>query len=235
MKAKDYLNLPKRIDNIIKVKLSPSVQAQYEEFEKQQVLAFLESLDEDEVIAATNAAALSNKLLQYANGAVYDEDKVHHVVHDFKLDALADILEEANGQPVLVAWTYRSDMYRIMERFKKYKPRQLKKEKDIDDWNAGKIPLMLMHPASGGHGLNLQKGGNIIVWFGQNWSLELYQQFNARLYRQGQTKPTIIHHLVADRTIDLDVIAAIARKDEKQAALMAAIKARISKYEKLRR
>ena len=235
MKAKDYLNLPKRIDNIIKVKLSPSVQAQYEEFEKQQVLAFLESLDEDEAIAATNAAALSNKLLQYANGAVYDADKVPHVVHDFKLDALADILEEANGQPVLVAWTYRSDMHRIMDRFKKYKPRQLKKEKDIDDWNAGKIPLMLMHPASGGHGLNLQKGGNIIVWFGQNWSLELYQQFNARLYRQGQTKPTIIHHLVADRTIDLDVIAAIARKDEKQAALMAAIKARISKYEKLRR
>jgi len=230
MKKEDYLDLPKRIDNFIKVKLTPSVQSQYLEFEKQQVLEFLEDMEEDEVIAATSAAALSNKLLQYANGAVYDENKKHHTVHNLKLDALQDILEDANGQPVLLAYTYKSDLHRIMTRFKKYKPRRLKNDQDIKDWNAGKIQLMVMHPASGGHGLNLQKGGNIIVWFGQTWSLELYQQFNARLHRQGQTKPTIINHLVADKTIDLDVVAAIDRKDQKQEALMKAIRARIEKY-----
>src|SRR5690606_25198473 len=179
---------------------------------------------EDEAITAVSAAALSNKLLQFANGAVYDENKDWHVVHDLKIEALKEIIEDANGKPVLVAYTYQHDLHRIKEALKSYK--------DVKDWNAGKIQVMIMHPASGGHGLNLQAGGHIIVWFGQTWSLELEQQFNARLDRQGQKNVVIVHKLVASKTMDEDVIKSQKSKSAKQDSLMEAVKAKIKKYVK---
>lgn len=227
MKTKDYLELPGRVENIIRLDMDKDTQEKYDDFERDQVLKLLNSGDE---ITAVNAAALSNKLLQYANGAVYDEDGKYHEVHNLKIDALEEILEDANGKPVLVAYTYRHDMERILNAFKKYKPRLLKNNKDIDDWNEGKIQLLVMHPASGGHGLNLQAGGHIIVWFGQTWSLELEQQFNARLDRQGQSNIVVINKLVTSKTIDLRVIRALKSKHSKQEGLMNAVKAIIDKY-----
>lgn len=232
MKAKDYLDLPDRIDNFIKIKFPEKLQKQYADFERQQVLEFIEGQEDLDNISVVNAAALSNKLLQFANGAVYDEDKNWHAVHDLKLDALEEIIETAGGKPVLVAWTYRHDLYRMQERLKKYKIRELKTDKDIQDWNARKIQVLMMHPASGGHGLNLQAGGSIIVWFGQTWALELYQQLNARLHRQGQKLITVIHHLVAHKTIEQKVVRVIKGKANKQEGLMAAIKSKIQQYVK---
>lgn len=229
MKAKDYLDLPERINNYIEIPFDEETQKKYDEFEESQVL---ELFGDGKEISAVNAAALSNKLLQFANGAVYDELKHYHVVHDLKLEALEEIIENANGKPVLVAWTYQSDRERIHAYLKKYKPKDLKNDQDIKDWNVGKIQVMLMHPASGGHGLNLQAGGNIIVWFGQTWSLELYQQFNARLDRQGQTQSVIINHLISRGTIDSEVLMALDRKTTKQDGLMEAVKAKIEKYKK---
>lgn len=229
MGSKDYLDMPERIDNIIDLQLGDEVKKKYDDFEKELVLDLFES-EEDPQIYAVNAAALSNKLLQFANGAVYDEDKNYHVVHDVKIEALKEIVEDANGKSVLIAWTYRHDLKRLQKALKKYKPRELKTDQDIKDWNAGKIQVMMMHPASGGHGLNLQSGGNIIVWFGQTWSLELEQQFNARLHRQGQTQSVIVHKLVAKGTLDEDVIRAQTRKEAKQNALMEAVKSRVAKY-----
>lgn len=227
MKAKDYLNLPDVIMNDIKIVFPEKLQKQYDDFEEEKILELVNSGEE---ISVLNASALSNKLLQFANGAVYDENKDWHEVHDLKLQELADIIENANGQPVLIAWTFRHDMYRLKEYLKKYKPRELDGDKDIKDWNDGKIQVLLMHPASGGHGLNLQKGGNIIVWFGQTWSLELYQQFNARLNRQGQERPVIINRLIAVNTLDTRVVRALAGKDKTQDSLMEAIKAKIKNY-----
>ncbi len=230
MKAKDYLTLPGRIDNFIGIKFPPDIQKKYDAFECEQVLNLFPDHEEGKEISAVNAAALSNKLLQFANGAVYDENKKFHVVHDLKIEAAKEIIEDANGKPVLIAWTYRHDMERLMVALKKYNPRELKVDKDIKDWNDGKIQVMLMHPASGGHGLNLQAGGHIIIWFGQTWSLELEQQFNARLDRQGQKEVVIINKLVACKTIDQDVIKAQERKSAKQDGLMEAVKAKIKKY-----
>jgi SNF2 family DNA or RNA helicase len=230
MKAKDYLDLPKRIDNYIEIQFPADLQQKYDDFERDQVL---EMFSDAEDISAINAAALSNKLLQFANGAVYDNEKNYHVIHDLKLEAAEEIVENANGKPVLIAYTYKHDLERLLEKLKKYKPKQLKTDQDINDWNAGKIQVMIMHPASGGHGLNLQAGGNIIVWFGQTWSLELYMQFNARLDRQGQTESVIVNHLVASKTIDQDVIKALANKNTRQEGLMQAIKLKIDKYKKL--
>ena len=170
--------------------------------------------------------------MQFANGAVYDENKDWHVVHDLKIEALKEIIEDANSKPVLVAYTYQHDMHRIKEALKSYKPVQLKTDQDVKDWNAGKIQVMIMHPASGGHGLNLQAGGHIIVWFGQTWSLELEQQLNARLDRQGQENVVIINKLVASKTMDEDVIKAQESKSAKQDSLMEAVKAKIRKYVK---
>ena len=243
MKADDYLEMPLRTDNYIKLRMPDDIKKRYDDFEKNKILdafkperKYLEEtdkwIDEPVEINAVNAAALSNKLLQFANGAIYDENKKVFPIHDIKLDALKEIIEDANGQPVLVAWTYQFDRDRILEHLKSYKPRELKTNKDIEDWNAGKIQVMLAHPASAGHGLNLQAGGNIIVWFGQTWSLELYQQFNARLYRQGQQKGVIVHHLIMKDTHDEDVIQALKAKDKKQNALMDSIKAKINKYKK---
>lgn len=243
MKADDYLEMPMRTDNYIKLRMPDDIKKQYDDFEKNKVLdlfkpeqEYLENVDKwvdkPVEINAVNAAALSNKLLQFANGAMYDENHKVFPIHDIKLEALKEIIEDANGQSVFVAWAFQFDRDRIMDYLKKYKPRELKTNKDIEDWNAGKIQVMLAHPASAGHGLNLQAGGNIIVWFGQTWSLELYQQFNARLYRQGQQKGVIVHHLIIKGTHDEDVIQAIKAKDKKQNALMDSIKAKINKYKK---
>lgn len=228
MKAEDYLQLPKRIDRTVDINFPESLLSRYDEFEKQQVLA----IEDEGDISAVNAAALSNKLLQFANGAIYDSERNVHEIHDEKLDALAEIVEAANGQPVLVFFSFRHDVSRILKKLKSYHPKEIGGPEDIKAWNAGKIQVLLAHPAGAGHGLNLQAGGHIVVWFGLNWSLELYQQANARLHRQGQTKPVIIHHLVAKNTMDEDVMKALDSKTDKQEALMQAVKARIDKYRK---
>ena len=232
MKAEDYLEMPFRTDNYIKLKMSENIRKQYEDFEKNKVLELLSSADEETAINVVNAAALSNKLLQFANGAIYDEERNVYTIHDIKLEALKEIIDDANGQPVLVAWTYQFDRDRIKEYLKAYKPRELKTNKDIEDWNAGKVQVMLAHPASAGHGLNLQAGGHIIIRFCQTWSLELYQKFNGRLYRQGQQSHVVINHLILQGTHDEDVIKALKSKDQKQNSLMNSIKAKIDKYKK---
>lgn len=239
MKANDYLEMPMKTDNYIKLNLTKHLLDKYNEFEKEKVLEMLKSETENTndnnsiEIDAVNAAALSNKLLQFANGAIYDEDKNAHEIHQIKLEALKEIVENANGKSILVAWTFKHDKDRIMQYLKSYNPRELKKPQDIIDWNNGKIQVMLAHPASAGHGLNLQAGGSIIVWFGQTWSLELYQQFNARLYRQGQQNHVIVHHLIMNHTHDEDVIKALKSKDKKQSSLMDSIKAKIDKYKNM--
>lgn len=236
MKAADYLTLPKRITNIIRLEMPPELKHKYRDFEREKVLELISECEGEVKVTAANAAALSNKLLQFSNGAVYThkpgEPHAYEVIHDMKLDALEEILESAQGNPVLVAWGYRSDAERIMKRFKAYKPRQMSSDKDVAEWNAGKIPLMLMHPASGGHGLNLQEGGHMIVWYGNTWSLELEEQFNARVDRQGQTKTPIIHKLVVEGTVDEMVIEAQERKADGQNALMAAVKLLVNKINK---
>lgn len=228
MKAEDYLTLPERIDRTVEINLPTAIKAKYDEFEKEQVLA----LEDSEDISAINAAALSNKLLQFANGAVYDAEKSYHEVHKEKLEALEEIVDAANGQSVLVFCSFKHDYERIKKHLKGYKPQLLITPEDEQKWNDGKIQVLLAHPASVGYGLNLQEGGNIIVWYGLNWSLELYQQANARLHRQGQARPVIIHHLVVSGTMDEDVIKSIAGKAECQEALMQAVKVRIQKYKK---
>lgn len=229
MKAEDYLELPPRMDHSVEVTLPSSVRVQYESFEKEEILKLLEH-EKENTISAANAAALTNKLLQFSNGAIYDDDRAVHELHGVKLEALEEIVEAANGEPVLVFYSFRHDIGRIKRKLKDYRPRELVDGKDIDDWNAGKVQVLLAHPAGAGHGLNLQKGGNIIVWFGLTWSLELYQQANARLHRQGQTRPVQVYHLLSKGTMDEDVIKAISGKADKQEALMQAVKARINKY-----
>ena len=228
MKAKDYLSLPDLIEVPQDIHLPPAKKKQYDEFEKEQVL----SLQDEGDISAVSAAALSNKLSQYANGAIYDEDKQVHELHEVKLDALEEIVEAANGQPVLVFYAFKHDAARILKRLKGYGAKQIDGAEDIAAWNRGEIPVMLAHPASAGHGLNLQKGGHIMVWFSLPWSLELYMQANARLHRQGQSQPVRSYKLIAKGTIDEDIAAALDKKSDKQEALMTAIKARIKKYRK---
>lgn len=226
MKAEDYLTLPKRINNYVRVNLSGDGLSKYYAFEKERVMAIEDGND----ISAVNAAALASKLLQYANGAVYDAEKRVHEVHQDKIEALEEILEAANGNPVLVFYSYRHDVERIKKSLKKYHPEELLGSPHIKLWNEGKVPFLLAHPASAGHGLNMQAGGNIIVWFGLPWSLELYMQANARLDRQGQTQSVIIHHLITTGTIDEEVVQALTNKAVGQEALMAAVKARVEKY-----
>ena len=191
----------------------------YESFQRDMVLSI-----KGEEIDAINAAGLSNKLLQMANGAVYGEEKKVLRIHDRKLEALEDLVEAANGKPLLVVYWYKHDLARIRERFD---VRTIDTSKDIDDWNAGKIPVALIHPASAGHGLNLQEGGSTVVWFGLTWSLELYQQLNARLWRQGQKNTVVIQHIITRGTHDEDVMRALEAKDMRQSALIEAVKARI--------
>lgn len=228
MKQEDYLTLPEMIENIVKIDMPPEVAREYKDFEREKVLELFSA--EGAQITAANAAALNNKLLQYANGAIYDAEGAFHEVHALKLDALEEIMEQAQGQPVLVSYTYKSDRDRILKRFKKYGPRTLENDQTIKDWNAGRINLLLMHPASGGHGLNLQAGGHIIVWFGNTWDLEQEQQLNRRLKRPGQKNNVIVNKLVVSGTMDERVIKAQKHKDADQAQLMEAVKFLISKY-----
>lgn len=220
MSAEDYLEVPERIDIIETVNMPVKVAADYAEFER-TLLIELESGDE---IAASTAAVLANKLLQYANGALYtNKEGAWSELHTAKLDALAEIIEQNPNETILVAYNYKSDFARLMARF----PQAQKLDKSpetVERWNKGEITLLLAHPASAGHGLNLQDGGAMAVWFGLNWSLELYQQFNARLHRQGQTRPTRIVHIVTEDSIDARVMGALASKDISQSALLAALK-----------
>ena len=219
MKSKDFLKMPECVMNEVIVTLSDKEQKLYDSLKQDMVL----SLEEKE-IDAINAAALSNKLLQMSNGAVYNDDKESLHIHDRKLDALEDLIEGANGKPVLVAYWFKHDLEKIKDRFD---VREIKSAKDISDWNEGKIPVALIHPASAGHGLNLQAGGSTLIWFGLTWSLELYQQTNARLYRQGQDSTVVIHHILTKGTIDEDVMKALKTKEKIQDALIDSVKARI--------
>ncbi len=222
LSAKDYLKLPERIDNMVKVKLDETAMQKYKELEREKLL----ELTDKEITAAT-AAVVVGKLLQLANGGIYDEEGRAHYFHSCKLDALKEILEDTNGKPVLVFYNYRHDYEALISCFRKLKPRKLDDTKDMEDWNNGKVQMLLAHPASVGHGLNLQAGGNIIIWYGLTWSLELYQQANARLHRQGQTNTVIIHHLVAEGTVDEHVMEILKTKDRVQNTLLEAVKAKI--------
>lgn len=226
MKAKDYIQLPEKIIVNRMINLPVDIKEQYDKFEMEQVLAI-----NDKELTAANAAVLTGKLLQFSNGAVYDENKEWEVVHDEKLDALEEIIEEGDGQPVLIFYSFKHDLVRIKNRIKQ--TREMKTNQDMLDWNAGGIKVMACHPGSAGHGLNLQAGGNLIVWFGVNWSLELYLQANARLHRQGQLKPVIIHHLLCAGTMDMDVMRVLMNKEQGQNGMMQALRARIEKYKKL--
>lgn len=219
MKALDHIKMPELITNNVEVEMSDKEYSIYNKFKSDMVLSI-----GDKDIDAVNAAALSNKLLQMANGAVYDDEKSVVEIHDKKLDALEDLIEAANGKPVLVAYWYKHDKDRIMKRFQ---AEEINTSADIDKWNKGEMPVALIHPASAGHGLNLQQGGSTIVWFGLTWSLELYQQLNARLYRQGQENTVIIHHIITKNTIDENVIKALEKKDLSQNSLIEAVKWRL--------
>jgi SNF2 family DNA or RNA helicase len=220
MSAEDYLDLPPRIDLTIKTQMPDAALQKYKDFER----TLLAELDDGDVVEAMTAAVLANKLLQYANGGLYTDDKKNwSEIHSAKLDALAEILEDNAGENVLVSYNYRFDLERLQKRF----PDAVvldKQQETIDRWNRGEIRLLLAHPASAGHGLNIQAGGSLIVWFGMTWSLENYLQFNARLHRQGQTKPVRIIHLVTEDTIDERVLAALGNKEKSQSALLKALK-----------
>ncbi len=219
MKACDYLEMPPLVSSRVEVTMSEKEKRLYAAMESEMVL----SVGEDELDAG-NAAALTGKLLQMANGAVYGEDRKVLEIHQRKLDALEDLIEAANSKPLLVAYWFKHDRDRIKKRFD---IRDIDTTEDIADWNAGKIPVALIHPASAGHGLNLQDGGSTIVWFGLTWSLELYQQLNARLWRQGQKNTVVIEHLITRGTVDEDVMSVLEKKDATQSALIEAVKAGI--------
>ena len=222
MKAADHLKMPELISSEYTVQLSEKEKEKYDQLKKDLILA-----TEDNEVTAANAASLSNKLSQMANGAVYSDDESVMEIHDRKLDALEDIIESMNGRPLLVAYWFKHDLERIRKRFE---IREIKSSRDISEWNSGKIPVALIHPASAGHGLNLQNGGSTLVWFGLTWSLELYQQTNARLWRQGQTADTVvIQHIIANGTIDEQIMKALKTKDTTQAALITAVKAEVHK------
>ena len=224
MKALDYLHLPDCIYVNHEVEMSPSENRFYDQLKRDLIIP-----TEDGDIDAANAASLSNKLLQMSNGAVYDENKAARFIHNRKLDMLEDLIEAANGQPVLIAYWFKHDRTRIIEHLTAagYEIRDIRSSEDIELWNSGSIPVALIHPASAGHGLNIQSGGHILIWFGLTWSLELYQQTNARLWRQGQQETVTIHHIVTKNTVDEDVLAALASKDVTQEKLIAAVKAQL--------
>ncbi|MDD3888729.1 MAG: DEAD/DEAH box helicase [Syntrophomonadaceae bacterium] len=221
MKNTDYLKLPEMVINEIPVRLSEKETDCYQTMKREMVLSI-----KDKEIDAVNAAALSGKLLQMANGAVYDESGGVAHIHDRKLDALEDLIEAANGKPVLIAYWFKHDLKRILERFP---AERLDSTDSIKRWNEGDIPVAVIHPASAGHGLNLQTGGSTLVWFSLTWSLELYQQTNARLWRQGQKDTVVIQHIIAKSTIDEQVMKALRLKDKTQTALIEAVKANLNK------
>ena len=224
MKATDHLQMPELISSRYEVELSPTERQKYEQLKKDLVLPV-----DDEEITAANAAALSGKLSQLANGAIYDDDKRAIQIHDRKIDALEDIIESMNGKPLLVAYWFKHDYDRIAERLSELKVpfAKLDTDESIEKWNRGEIPVALIHPASAGHGLNLQSGGSTLVWFGITWSLELYQQTVARLWRQGQKNTVVIQHIIAKNTIDENIMAALEKKEHTQSALIDAVKANV--------
>lgn len=219
MKASEYLKMPELVISNYKVELSDNEKKQYDEMKKNLICEI-----KDGEITVSNAGSLSNKLSQFANGAVYDDEQNIVEIHSRKLDALEDIIESMNGKPLLVAYWYKHDLQRIKKRFD---VREIKTGKDIADWNNGKIPVALIHPASAGHGLNLQQGGSTLVWFGLTWSLELYQQTNGRLYRQGQKNTVVIQHIVTKGSIDEQILKALERKNKTQEDLIEAVKANL--------
>lgn len=225
MKAEDYLQLPDITYHEIPVELDAKAEKAYRELERKMVL----ELPEEEEISVTSAAALSNKLLQLANGAVYDEDRSVHEIHGCKIEAFLELVESLRGKPVLVFYNFQHDRERILKALSGsgLRVRELKTTRDEDDWNAGQIDVLLTHPASSAYGLNLQQGGNHVVWFGLTWNYELYTQANKRLHRQGQTEKVIIHHLVCTGTRDEDVMRALEKKDDVQNWVMESLKARI--------
>lgn len=234
LQAKDYLRLPEKITNIRYIKLDAKAQKAYDTLEKQRILEM-----QDEVIDAGSAGILAGKLLQLANGAVYvntdpGNPKQREIceIHDNKIEAFLELIEAEEGKHMLVFYNFQHDLSRIKASLakKKLRIRELKNSDDVSDWNAGEIDILLAHPASTAYGLNLQDGGNVVIWFGLNWSLELYQQANARLYRQGQKQPVYIHHLVVAGSVDEDVMAALEKKDDCQMALLNSLKARVDKY-----
>lgn len=227
MKALDHLKMPELISNEYPVHMSEQEASLYDDMEAEMFLPLRTS-----EITAANAAALSGKLLQMANGAVYSDDGDEIIIHDQKLDALEDLIEAANGKPVMVAYWYKHDLARIMRRLSERKLpfEKLDSDESIRKWNRGELPVALIHPASAGHGLNLQSGGNILIWFGLTWSLELYQQTVARLWRQGQSAETVVvQHIITAGTIDEQVMSALASKDRTQSALINAVKAEIKR------
>lgn len=226
MKAEDYLELPEITFHQIPVVLDAKAEKAYRELERKMVL---EIPEDEEEISVASAAALSNKLLQLANGAIYDDDRNVHEVHNCKIEAFLELIESLQGKPALVFYNYQHDRERILRALEKSKLRirELKDTQDEDDWNAGRIDILLTHPASSAYGLNLQQGGNHVVWFGLTWNYELYTQANKRLHRQGQTERVIIHHLVCEGTRDEDVMQALERKDDVQKWVMQSLKARI--------
>lgn len=221
MQAKDYLQLPDLLTHTVKVELSPAMMEKYNRFEREKVLEFkTEHGDEPANVLANSAAGLMNKLSQFANGAVYDEDRAVHEIHDEKLDRLAEIIEAANGSSVLVFYQYKHDVERITRKLKAYRVETYEGEKQLKDWNAGNIDVLLAHPASTAYGLNMQQGGHYIVWFGTGWNLELYQQANARLHRQGQEHPVTVYKLLCAYTVDERAAAAIEGKKGVQQGLL---------------
>lgn len=219
MRSSDYLSLPECIINEVTMHLSEKEREVYETFRAEMVVQV-----KDKEIDVANAAVLSGKLLQMPNGAIYDDDKKTLGIHDRKLDTFEDLIEGANGKPVLVAYWFQHDADRIRERFN---VREIKYSKDIQDWNAGKIPVAIIHPASTGHGLNLQTSGSTMIFFSLLWSLELYQQCCVRLHRQGQTETVVIHYIIVEDTIDADVMKAHRRKEKMQDALIRVVKANL--------
>ena len=220
MQAEDYIKLPDRIDSSVFVELPPAKLKAYKDFERESIL----ELEDSDDVEAVNAAVLGNKLLQFANGAIYTDALGNWSdLHRVKLDALNDIIEDNAGENILIAYNYKTDLERLTKKF----PDAVVMDKDgeaVARWNNNEIKLLLAHPASAGHGLNLQKGGSLIVWFGMIWSLELYQQFNARLHRQGQTKPCRVVHIVASQTIDEKVLNVLSDKNAVQNNLLTALK-----------
>ena len=232
MQAKDYLQLPDLINHTIKVQLSSTTMQAYTKFEREKVLQFQdEHQGETANVLAQSAAGLMNKLSQFANGAIYDDERNVHHVHDEKLDRLAEIIEAANGSSVLVFYQYKHDAARIAEKFNKaYRVKVYTDEKQLIEWNAGQVDILLAHPASTAFGLNMQDGGHYIVWFGTGWNLELYQQANARLHRQGQQYPVQVYNLVCSGTVDERAEAALENKKGVQQGLLDSLNYLIRKH-----
>ena len=227
MKSEDYLTLPEKITNNIQVELDDKSLDLYKKMELEMLIKL-----NDETILAANAAVVMNKLIQIASGAIYDENGNYLLIHQTKIEALKEIIEDNENKPILVFYNYRSEKERILEAFKDLNPRELNSKQDQDDWNNNKVNLLVVNPASAGHGLNLQAGGNIIVWFSLTWNLEYYQQANKRLYRQGQKNSVIINHLIAKNTVDEDVLSRLNDKSKRQDSLLDYIKAKLKDISK---